>query len=350
MIFEKYYIGRGHWQTILAEWAQKYQVFAPHLRSGGLFFESTDQSSLHDIVVDAARAVQPVKSFFFPALEEATAEPKAYQKPWLFLGVKACDLRALEIMRRALTGSIADPHFSKRLDNSILIGADCTQPYRSCFCTSVEGQPFPKEGFDLNISRIWDGFVVEVGGARGITLLEGFDRALKTVVKEEEEAQMKQRQEAVYKVKKMNRECGTGQSYADLFGNGWTSPVWNNHSASCLECGACNWSCPTCHSYILDDRAKKSFQKMRAWDACLFKGYDVLHGGWTARPKLSDRFRHRLFCKFMFQTAGIGLSGCTGCGRCIDACPVKIDMRLVLHDLEKTGYHKENKKQIISYS
>ena len=50
------------------------------------------------------------------------------------------------------------------------------------------GQPYRTKGFDLNLSKVWDGYVIEVGSLRGKALLDGHDEILKEVVKEEAEA------------------------------------------------------------------------------------------------------------------------------------------------------------------
>jgi sulfhydrogenase subunit beta (sulfur reductase) len=331
MVLDKYYISKEHWQNVLLDWMQEYDVFAPVRHPGGLLlFERADPSLSHMFVFDTARTIQPLKSFLFPAFEDVMSESETQAKPWLFLGVRACDLKALEVLDRALGTNLQDPHYAKRRKDSVIVGADCTQPYKTCFCTAVDGRPFASEGFDLNASKIWDGFVVEVGSLRGKVLLEGFDRSLKPLVKEEEEAQEKLRRETVKKVHRINLDCSTRRPYVDLVQVGRDSPVWENRSATCVECGACNFVCPTCYSFFIDAVQKKPVKKLRSWDACLLAGFDQ-----AARPRISDRFRHRFFCKFRYQPETLGLSGCTGCGRCIEACPGKIDMRLVLQDLAK---------------
>jgi len=333
MILEKYYISKEHWQNVLTDWMRKHEVLAPVRRPGGLFFERIDPLRIHEIVLDTARTVQPLKSFFFPPFEDVTSDTPGIPGSTLFLGARSCDVAALAVLDRAFGSGSPDPHHTNRRQSAVIIGADCTQPYSSCFCMSVDLNPYATEGFDLNVSKIWDGFIVEVGSLRGKTLLEGFDRSLKPVVKEEEEAQEKLRREAVQRVQKWNRDLATLQSFEGVFQHAWDYQVWRAHSSACVECGACNFACPTCHSYYLDSAMPKFLQKTRGWESCLFPGYDRTPGGESLRPRLSERFRHRLYCKFLHQKESTGLYGCTGCGRCIDACPGRIDMRSALTDL-----------------
>jgi ferredoxin len=332
MILEKYYISKEHWQNVLTDWMRKHEVLAPVRQPGGLFFERIDPSRIHEIVLDTARTVQPLKSLFFPVLEDVTSDPPGVPKSALILGARACDLNSLAVLDRPFVTAPPDPHYASRRQPAVIVGSDCTLPFSSCFCTVVGVQPYATDGFDLNVSKIWDGFVVEVGSLRGKLLLEGFDRSLKPLVKEEEEAQKRLRRETVQRVQKGNRDLATLQSFETLIHHGWDYPVWKGLSSACVECGACNFACPTCHSYFLDSVTPKPFQKLRSWDSCLFAGYDRTSGGRSSRPRLFERFRHRLYCKFLYQKEETGFSGCTGCGRCIDACPGKIDMRSLVQN------------------
>ena len=333
---ERYYIGKVHWVSILNEWSEKYSVLAPQREEGGLFLQPVSPDNMETVVYDEARAVQPVKSFLLPALEEVSGKPFKLSKPWLFLGVKACGLAALPIIDQAFGGEFADPAYQKRREESIVVSSDCTQPLETCFCTLVGGQPYPSKGFDLNLSKVWDGYVIEVGSLRGKKLLDGHDQILKEVVDEEAEALDKIRKETVKKVEKQNQEYAFSKSKTDVVSRNWESDVWKVHSETCVECGACTQACPTCHCYYLDDVTRDKFVKLRGWDSCQFSGYAVTAGGGTPRPRLYERFRNRYFCKFKYLFNNYGMIGCTGCGRCIEGCQGKIDMRVALKDLAKS--------------
>lgn len=332
---ERYYIGKAQWGTLLNGWMEKYQVLAPQKHEGGLFIEPVTAENMSSIIYDEARAVQPLKSFLFPALEEVTGDNAESKKPWLFLGVKACGLSALPILDQAYGGDFSDPHYQKRRQESLIVSSDCSQPWETCFCTLMGGKPYPTEGFDLNLSKVWDGFIVEVGTARGKALLEGHDEALKEVVKEEAESLEKMRKETTAKVEKQNKAYKLPKDITALISGSWESDVWKAHSETCVECGACNHACPTCHCYFLDDVTRKEFVKLRGWDSCQYSGYAVTAGGGTPRPHLYERFRNRYFCKLKYLLENYDHLGCTGCGRCIEGCQGRIDMRAALNDLTK---------------
>jgi ferredoxin len=334
---ERYYIGKAHWGTILQGWMDKYTVLAPQKDDGGLFLQPVTPEDVSSVVYDEARAAQPLKSFLLPPLEEVVGDKIKLEKPMLFLGVKACGLAALPIIDQAFGGDFADPLYQKRREESIIVSSDCTQPWETCFCTMVGGQPYPTKGFDLNLSKVWDGFVIEVGSLRGKELLEGHDESLKEVVKEEAEALEKLRKETTKKVDDQNKEYKISKAHKEIVINKkWESDVWKKHAETCVECGACNHACPTCHCYFLDDVTRKAFVKLRGWDSCQYSGYAVTAGGGSPRPRLNERFRNRYFCKFKYLDDNYGMYGCTGCGRCIEGCQGRIDMRAALKDLAKS--------------
>jgi NAD-dependent dihydropyrimidine dehydrogenase PreA subunit len=330
---EKYYIGKAQWSGILKRWLEEYAILAPQKEKGGLFLQSVTSENFSSIIYDQARSVQPLKTFILPPLEEVVGEEIKFEKQRLFLGVKACDLNALSILDQAFGGEFADQKFQERREANIIVSSDCNQPWDSCFCTHVGGQPFPKQGFDINISRVWDGFIVEIGSPRGKKILESHDEALKEIVKEEAEALERIRKETIQKVNKNSRKYKFEKSHKEVVLSKWDSKAWVSNSETCVECGACNHACPTCHCYFLDDVTRKKVVRLRGWDSCMYTGYAVTAGGGTPRPRLYERFRNRYLCKFKYLDDNYGMYGCTGCGRCIEACQGKIDMRSALKDL-----------------
>jgi len=334
---EKYYIGKAHWGSILKSWMETHSVLAPQkTNDNSLYLEAVISDNLSSIVYDQARTANPMKSFLLPPLDEVVGDEIKQEKPWLFLGVKACGLSALPILDQAFGGDFADPLYQKRRKDSVIVSSDCTQPWETCFCTLVGGQPFAKEGFDLNLSKVWDGFVIEVGTEKGKELLKGHEEVLKELVKEEANALEKQRNETVKKVQDQNKKYELSKSHKEVLSNSWDQlEVWKEHSETCVECGACNLACPTCHCYFLDDVTRDKYVRLRGWDACMFTGYAVTAGGGTPRPLLHERFRNRYICKFKYLHDNFGQYGCTGCGRCIEGCQGDIEMRACIRDLDK---------------
>jgi ferredoxin len=331
---EKYQIGKKQWETVLIRWSERYTLLAPQNEQRGLYYQPVTSENGNLVVYGLARAAQPLKAFLLPPIEEVTGENAKILKPFLFLGVKACDLQALPILDRAFGGEFTDSRYQTRRAKSLIVSSDCTQPWETCFCTLIGGQPYPIQRFDLNLSEVEEGFLIEVGSDRGKELLKVHAQSLKEADKKAEQALDKQRKGTVRKVRQLNSKFKISKSHRELVAPQWDSEVWSKHAETCVECGACNHACPTCHCYFLDDVTRQAFVKLRGWDACMYSGYAVTAGGHSPRARLYHRFRNRYFCKFKYLDDNYGHVGCTGCGRCIEGCQGLIDMRAAIKDLD----------------
>jgi sulfhydrogenase subunit beta (sulfur reductase) len=74
--------------------------------------------------------------------------------------------------------------------------------------------------------------------------------------------------------------------------------------------------------------------RLRNWDYCM-SGLFTQHGsGHNPRGTKKDRVRQRFMHKFKYiPQKRNGEIGCVGCGRCITLCPVNIDVRDVVRDM-----------------
>ena len=94
--------------------------------------------------------------------------------------------------------------------------------------------------------------------------------------------------------------------------------TWEKFASSCVSCGACSAICPTCSCFLLID--KPGFEKVRQLDTCQYPGFERVAGGEDALGALSERFRNRYMCKYVWKPEKYQLPACTGCGRCIETC------------------------------
>ncbi|MBO4352620.1 MAG: 4Fe-4S dicluster domain-containing protein, partial [Eggerthellaceae bacterium] len=115
-------------------------------------------------------------------------------------------------------------------------------------------------------------------------------------------------------------------------------PIWDNLSIKCLNCGTCTYVCPTCHCFdISQENRRKDGVRFRCWDSCMFSEYTAMAGGHNPRPEKLERVRNRFMHKLNFFERRYGISLCVGCGRCVEKCPVALDITRLIDEIGATN-------------
>jgi sulfhydrogenase subunit beta (sulfur reductase) len=341
------YVSKQDLLAVLGALQDEYAVLVPVNRDGRRYY--TPYSSLPrpdangsdglSLAVGEVRAFEPLKAFYFRARQKvaenfAAGPPATTAKPLCLVGVKACDLKGFKVLDSVFVGGeYQDPLYKGAREDSLIISADCTTTLEVCFCLALEVEPHPTELFDLNLSEVSGGFVVEAGTDKGERILAANAARLQEAPPEALRERQEQRDRVKEEVENNIREYGVPRQgqLAGVIRRNFESPLWQEEAATCVECGACNTICPTCHCFqLFDQLADENLARYRLWDSCLIKDFAKVAGGANPRPHLWMRLRNRFEKKFDFFPAVEGIYACTGCGRCILACPGKIDIRKVL--------------------
>jgi len=255
-----------------------------------------------------------------------TAEPAAEQR-MAFIGVRACELRAIAIQDKVLTeGANKDPHYVARRKGAFLVAVNCGQAAGTCFCVSMNAGPKAESGFDLSLTELIDerghGFLVEAGTEEGREVLAELPH--RTASQDERGAA-----DAVveHTAASMGRAMPAEDLHALLLRN-LEHPRWDAVANICLSCSNCTMVCPTCFCTSVEetsDLANEETARSRRWDSCFTIDYSYLHGG-SVRSSSKSRYRQWMTHKLATWHDQFGSSGCVGCGRCIAWCPVGIDI------------------------
>jgi len=67
----------------------------------------------------------------------------------------------------------------------------------------------------------------------------------------------------------------------------------------------------------------------------MFAEYTLHTSGHNPRPSSRERVRNRVNQKYCYYVKNFGKIACVGCGRCIDLCPVNIDILDILSQVVK---------------
>lgn len=339
------YISNDNLIKLLDGLKQDYQVFVPVKKGEQRFYKKYTQFS-DDIVIGEVRAFEPLKAFFNRARETVAEDfkadiPHSGDKPFAAVGVKACDLKSFKVQDYVFKNhDYQDPFYIKAREENLIISADCTCAIDTCFCLSLGIQPHPLEDFDINLSSVKDGFVAEAGSKRGQALFSKYSSLFGPVRKERLSEREEQRSKVVEEVEANIKKDGIPHQdqFSGIIERNYQSEIWKDEAKLCVECGACNTICPTCHCFLLyDQKSEQRMARLRIWDSCMIKDFAKVAGGANPRPNLWMRLRNRFEKKFDFFPKVADIYACTGCGRCIWACPAKIDIRKVLNKLVNNG-------------
>ncbi len=322
----------------------EYRVFLPAQTGETITYRSYNGDTLDEnSIIGKVRSWEPLKAFYFLGREKVADNykpdmPNVDSKPPCIVGVKACDLKGFRILDHVfLDEEYGDPTYIRNRKEGLIISADCTESIDTCFCCAVGVEPHPSADYDINLTEVEGGYLVESGSEKGKSKIDKYSNlfseaspdqikgaeALRAHVKESVNLNIEENG-----VPADEKLSGAVEAKYD------SEELWKDAAETCVECGACNTICPTCHCFLLyDQKTDSGHGRFRIWDSCMIKDFARVGGGENPRARLWMRLRNRFDKKFDYFPNVTDVIACTGCGRCISACPGKIDIREVLNRL-----------------
>ncbi len=248
-------------------------------------------------------------------------------RPLALFGARACDLAALAIHDRVLSGGpFADERFTQRRRSAFIVAVPCAESAPTCFCASLGTGPEVDAGFDLRLSELVDDtrheLLLEAGSERGAALLARLPG------REATDADIDEARRAVAHARDTQTRRIDLDGLAGALASQPEHPRWNDVARRCLACGNCTMVCPTCFCTAVrdgGDLAGTRSERTREWDSCFTADFSYVHGG-PVRPSTRARYRQWLTHKLDTWQTQFGTPGCVGCGRCITWCPTGIDL------------------------
>ena len=313
------------------------EVHAPVERDGNYVFQPINRWS--EVCLDYNRTILPPKKYFLPPDETLfryqsgegyIPSIEELEKRIILFGVHACDIYALNILDDVFAGKYPDPYYQTRRKNISIIGIDCV-PDEYCFCRSMRAD-FVDSGFDLFFHDIGDYYLTFVGTALGDDMVLETGPLFEEVTEADIE-EYKRRSSSKRDKFRLDVEI---RDLPEIFEIEYQSEIWDELGEKCLSCGSCSMVCPTCYCYdVVDDVELGSTNgaRRRTWDSCLFATHALVAGGENFRETRSSRIKFRFYHKQRGFVAEYGRPSCVGCGRCITACPVNIDIVEVIDRL-----------------
>ncbi len=271
----------------------------------------------------------PPKKYFLPPREilfrfstfpQLEIVPEIDDKPFVLFGVHPYDLKAIRQMDQVFTSGVSDPHYLKRRMSALLIGIDPTEVAPNAFWADMEAATV-SNCFDLMLTDIGEGFVLETGSEKGRELLDRF--ALARTASQE---QARERVKARTRIKGLCEKRGLGfpkKEIPKLLERSRGKIFWEEQAGKCLSCGSCNLVCPTCYCFDVKDHIDLDLvhgERFRRWDGCLLHDFAKVATGENFRESRTSRYRHRFMRKGLYLYGLLNDVACVGCGRCASAC------------------------------
>lgn len=329
--------------------AKEQELYLPVKKSGQTNFAAWDETV--EVDLDTLKTVKSPKDAFFPQSEnlytvqkegkKLSIEPETLkEQKFVVFGMKACDVQGVKVLDNVFLSEPVDTFYAARREHGTIVAMACHEPEESCFC-KVFGIDGANPDADVAVWMIEEELYWKALTEKG----EALTASVKELLVEDSDI------EKIEAAKNAIHAIIEKLPYSNLSLEGWNkealedrfdSPVWESLYKPCLACGTCTFVCPTCQCYdIKDYDTGHGVQRYRCWDSCMYSDFTMMAHG-NNRTSQMQRFRQRFMHKLVYYPANNnGMYSCVGCGRCVEKCPVSLNIVKVIKAFEKQGGNKE---------
>lgn len=318
-----------------------FTVIAPTRQNSYTNFSLISSSDQLDLT--AVNTRMSPKQLFFPKTERLFGFSTDHQQvqldgahpqipPQVLFGVRPCDARSIDMLDKVFdTDVFRDEQYVARRQATTVISLACKALAPSCFCTRLGSNPADTIGSDILLVELPDDrFAVQVLTDKGDALLAKADLPAQATPDDTQTLE-----KALQVAKDTTVKPVDAKALAAKLSEIFDSDIWDRWHDRCIACGTCTYLCPTCHCFdIAEEATNDTGQRVRNWDSCMFDLFTLHASGHNPRNIQKQRLRQRLMHKFSYTVDRYGQDFCVGCGRCVNRCPVNIDIREILDELE----------------
>ena len=309
-------------------------VFVPATVNGVAEFARYGEGVQPDF--DMVNTTMPPKDLLFPQTQKmyhfhvnanGNYEINEYDesREQVVFGIRPCDMRSIVCLDAVfLTKGFVDEFYANAREKLLCVSIGCAQAAETCFCESMGVDPQLAPNADVMLQDCGDSYNVIAQTDKGRAAVQDW-----AVLLDEGEAEPL----ACDVTLKVSMD-----GVVDKLEGMYDHPIWENLSIKCLNCGTCTYVCPTCHCFdISQETRRQDGVRFRCWDSCMFSEDTMMAGGHNPRPEKLERVRNRFMHKLNFFERRYGMSLCVGCGRCVEKCPVALDITRLIDEIGATN-------------
>ena len=258
--------------------ADNFEVIAPTDKDGDTFYGKI--SRFEEANLDILLPKMSYKEYILPKTEtlleysfsgvdtdikdglEAVAG--ANEKRVIF-GGRPCDAGAGPIMEKVFNWDYKDEFFNERFKNLTIVSIACEKPDNYCFCTEMQLSPESSYGSDILLKKAGDKYFAVVTSEKGLNLINPYMNLFKETTKAQVPGD---------KDWKKLFEIERTKNFLD---KNFEHNYFQDRFLSCIGCGVCTYTCPTCHCFDIQDEGNlKEGRRIRNWDSCQFGIFTLL--------------------------------------------------------------------------
>lgn len=271
-------LSKAQAEEMFCRWVETYEVFAPKLMEGEGCFSDTDIirygkiTSLDEIVWDKKsdysfkEVLMAINETLFYFTEDHTIVPKGPKKDILIF-LRSCDIHAVRRLDEIyLKNGFEDFYYARVRERAKFILMGCGTTCDSGFCVSMGTNRC--DSYDAYLKPDGDTVYVDfkceelerpAAGAEQMEVIPDY---------------VTENKENVTLPKKLSNSV-------------FDKEIWKEYGDRCIGCGRCNFVCPTCTCFTMQDifykDNAKAGERRRVWASCQVDGYTDIAGGHSYR-------------------------------------------------------------------
>jgi len=323
------HLNRTGIDQLLATLAVAYQLQVPRLLDDGTR-QLAPYSSAEASLSGAPLQRKPTAAFF-PQTEllltlhaDGSAEQaETAQKPIALFGLDRFDLASLNFLDRFFSDPPADDIYLRRRQGALLIGLTGFAGIDDAFL------PLSSGTCDIELIATGRDWLAAGYSATGKSLLQDYPDGDPKLLADLQ----KKSQHCLPNLSKLE------QAAKLLRQDRVPDQFWQEIADRCILCTGCNFVCPTCSCFCVQDRhTRRGTERSRVWDSCQLDAFMREASGHNPLGTEALRTRRRIHHKLVADVERWGELGCVGCGRCDRTCPTGIGIFAVVEEmLEQFG-------------